>query len=155
MVEFSKGLSIASTMAVGKKYPDVTLPDSTGNMVSVASYKGKYVFVDYWASWCTPCRAESPALVAAYNKYKDKGFEILSISFDQKKEPWLKAVAKDGYTWTNIIDMTGMGPKGVTSTRLEIKAIPRNFLLDKDGKVIASNLRGEALENKLKELFGS
>jgi len=155
MVEFAKGLSIATTMAVGKPYPELTLPDSAGKMVSLASYKGKYVFVDYWASWCTPCRAESPALVAAYKKYNNKGFEIVSVSFDQKQEPWLKAVAKDGYTWTNIIDTTGMGPKGVTSSRLEIKAIPRNFLLDKDGKVIATNLRGEALENKLKELFGS
>jgi len=155
MVEFAKGLSIASSMSVGKKYPELILPDSTGKMISVASYQGKYVFVDFWASWCTPCRAESPALVSAYKKYKDKGFEILSVSFDQNRDAWLKAVAKDGYTWANIIDSTGMGPGGVVSSRLDIKAIPRNFLLDKEGKVIATNLRGEALENKLKELFGS
>jgi thiol-disulfide isomerase/thioredoxin len=155
MVKFSEGLSIALTMAPGKKYPALVLPDSTGKMIDLSSYKGKYVFVDYWASWCTPCRAESPALVSAYKKYNLKGFEILSISFDQDTKAWLKAVAKDGYTWANAVDTTGMGPKGVTSSRLNIKAIPRNFLLDKEGKVIASNLRGEALENKLRELFGS
>jgi thiol-disulfide isomerase/thioredoxin len=155
MISFAKGLSIATTMAVGKMYPDFSLPDSNGKRISISSLKGKYVFVDFWASWCYPCRAESPALVAAYNKYNNKGFEILSISFDEKKDAWLKAVTKDGYTWTNVVDTTGMGPKGTVSSKLEINAIPRNFLLDKEGKVLATNLRGEALEEKLKELFGS
>jgi thiol-disulfide isomerase/thioredoxin len=155
VVKFANDLAVAQSLAIGKNYPDFSLPDSTGKMISVSSMKGKYVFVDFWASWCGPCRNESPALVAAYKKYNNKGFEILSVSFDENAKAWLKAVAKDGYTWANVVDTSGMGPKGKLATTLKIKAIPRNFLLDKEGKVIATNLRGEALENKLKDVFGS
>ena len=153
--KFGKELAVAIQISKGKNFPDIALPDSTGKMVSSAAYKGKVVLVDFWASWCGPCRAESPALREAYTKYKDKGFDILSISFDQNTKAWLKAVAKDGYTWANVVDSTGMGPKGKISAQYNIMAIPRNFLLDKDGKIIATNLRGEGLEKKLKELFGS
>ena len=153
--KFGKELAIAMKISNGKSFPDISLPDSTGKIISAASYRGKYVLVDFWASWCGPCRAESPALREAYAKYKNKGFDILSISFDENIRSWLKAVAKDGYTWTNVVDSSGMGPQGNISSQYNIRAIPRNFLLDREGKIIATNLRGEELEKKLKEVFGS
>lgn len=152
MKKFARDLSLALQLSVGKTFPDFSLPDSSGNPVSLASFKGKYVFLDFWASWCGPCRQESPALVRAYSAYRHKGVEFLSVSLDESKTAWLKAVSKDGYTWPNLVDSTGMDEgKGLTATRFGIQAIPRNFLIDPNGRIIATNLRGEMLEQKLSE----
>lgn len=152
---FGRDLEKAATVAVGQLFPDISLPDADGQLRSVASFKGKYLFIDLWASWCKPCREESPAIVAAYNMYKQHPFDILHVSFDTDKQKWLKAIEKDGFTWTNIVDSTGFGSKGDLTNRLAIYSIPRSFLLDPEGRIIAVNLKGVALEMKLKEIFGT
>lgn len=151
--KFGDELKLALELARGNPFPDFTLPDASGKPVSVTSYRGKYVLLDFWASWCGPCRQESPTLVTAYQKYKDKGFDIFSVSFDKNRVQWLKAVEADQYAWQNVVDTTGMGRQGKLSSRFKIMAIPRNFLLDPEGRVVATNLRGGALERKLKEIF--
>ncbi len=129
---------------------DFSQTDSAGNMVSLASFRGKYVLVDFWASWCGPCRRENPAVVAAFNKYKDKNFTVLGVSIDrlEKKADWLKAVKDDNLTWTQLID----GNNSVAQ-QFQISSIPQNFLLDPEGRVLARNLRGPALERKLMRIL--
>ncbi|HEX8332574.1 MAG TPA: TlpA disulfide reductase family protein [Segetibacter sp.] len=150
---FYKQLQLAVDLSIGKRFPDFELPDMTGTKVKVSSYKGKYLFVDFWASWCAPCRAEAPHLIESYNRYKEKGYDILGISFDEAISPWVSAVKKDKYTWTNVLDITGMGENSFLSNRMGIKAIPRNFLIDPDGIIIATNLRGKELLKKLQTIL--
>ena len=135
-------------------YPAInfTLPDINGKNVSLSSYKGKYVLVDFWASWCGPCRGENPAVVAAYQKYKDKGFDILGVSLDQNKDKWKQAIEKDKLTWVHVSDLKGWQCE--VAQKYGVTSIPFNVLLDKDGKIIAKALRGPALEAKLEEIFG-
>jgi peroxiredoxin len=151
--DFYKQLQIAVDLSIGKKFPEFELPDMTGTKVKVSSYKGKYLFIDFWASWCAPCRAEAPHLIESYNRYKKKGYDILGISFDEAISPWVTAVKKDKYTWTNLLDITGMGENSYLSNKLGIKAIPRNFLIDPNGIIIATNLRGKDLLKKLETIF--
>ncbi|MVM41703.1 redoxin domain-containing protein [Spirosoma sp. HMF3257] len=113
---------------------------------------GKYTLVDFWASWCGPCRQESPTLVRLYTKYKGKGFAIVSVSIDTDKTRWENAIKKDGYTWENVSELDGYS--GSTAALYTVTAIPNSFLLDKDGKIIAKNLRGKNLEDKLISLMG-
>jgi peroxiredoxin len=136
-------------------YPalDFTLPDVSGKNVSLSSYKGKYVLVDFWASWCGPCRKENPAVVAAYQKYKDKGFDILGVSLDDNKEKWVTAIVKDNLTWAHVSDLKGW--QSSVAKMYGVTSIPFNLLLDKDGKILAKGLRGADLENKLAELLGN
>jgi peroxiredoxin len=152
----AQGMSQASTTSeselnIGGKAPEISLPDPNGNQVTLSSFKGKYVLLDFWASWCGPCRRENPVVVDAYNKYKDKNFTIFSISLDNDKEKWLKAIQKDGLTWTHASDLQGWESGAARKYRVE--AIPANFLLDTAGNIIARNLRGEELEEKLSEIL--
>jgi len=137
--------------AVGKEAPEFVLPDTKGKMVRLSSFKGKYLLLDFWASWCGPCRQESPNVVRAYNKYKGKNFEILSVSLDNKKDDWLKAIEKDQLTWTHVSDLNSWES---TVVRLyHVEGIPATFLLDPNGVVVARDLRGNALDQKLEELL--
>jgi thiol-disulfide isomerase/thioredoxin len=139
---------------IGKIAPDFTLKDSAGKAVTLSQYRGKsYVLVDFWATWCGPCRAEFPELMKAQDKYGKKGLVILGVSIDSDYKKWKDMLAKPGFTnWVHVWDGPA-GPDQVVSTLYSVPTIPRNFLLDKNGKVIARNLRGAAVDAKLQELL--
>ena len=138
-------------VSVGALAPDISLSDTTGNPVALSSLRGKYVLLDFWASWCGPCRQENPNVVRMYNKFKDKGFAIYSVSLDQAKANWTKAIRNDNLTWTHVSDLKFW--QSAAAQQYGVQAIPATFLLDKDGKIIAKNLRGDALEQKLEEIL--
>ncbi|ANH83379.1 alkyl hydroperoxide reductase [Niabella ginsenosidivorans] len=136
---------------VGKQAPEFTLPDATGNSIALSSFRGKYVLVDFWASWCRPCRAENPNIVAAYNKYKNKGFTVLGVSLDKDDYEWKNAIRNDRLTWSQVSDLKQW--ESAVVPLYGISAIPFNILVDPQGKVIAEGLRGPDLQNKLATLF--
>lgn len=137
--------------AVGTMAPDFTMNDTEGKPFTMSSLKGKYVLIDFWASWCGPCRGENPNVVSAYNKFKDKNFTILGVSLDDNKEAWLKAIKTDGLLWKQVNDLKKW--ENATISLYGYDAIPYNVLLDPQGKIIASNLREAALHNKLAEVL--
>jgi peroxiredoxin len=150
--DMAKRIKAAHAVNVGDAAPEFTLNDASGKPVSLASLKGKVVLIDFWASWCEPCRAESPNLKTQYKLYKDKGFEIISVSLDTDKKSWLKAIADDGLTWLQVSDLKGYRSSAVQS--YGIGGVPSFFLIGRDGKIIANtNIQGDPLNQRLAEMF--
>ncbi|HEX5026852.1 MAG TPA: TlpA disulfide reductase family protein [Agriterribacter sp.] len=141
----------AATLRVGKLAPSFSLPDTAGQVVSLQSFKGRYTLVDFWASWCAPCRKENPSIVAAFNAYKEKNFSVLGVSLDKDKKAWLNAIHSDHLTWQHVSDLKEWDSMVVPL--YDIEGIPFNVLLDPGGKIIAMNLRGDALKQKLAEVL--
>lgn len=149
---FRKLIDTRKSLLPGKIAPDFNQIDTSGKMVSLSSFRGRYVLVDFWASWCGPCRQENPNLVKIYNRYKNKGFNILSVSLDDNKENWMKAIKKDQLQqWSHVSDLKGW--KNAAAVQYGIDVVPASMLLDPSGKIIAKNLRGEDLEKKIQELY--
>lgn len=145
----------AATKAfIGQQFTDLEMADADGNMHKLSEYvgNGRWLFVDMWASWCGPCRGEMPNVVAAYEKFHDKGFDIVGLSLDNKKEPWLKAVEDLKMPWTQLSDLKGW--QSIVTEVYKVWSIPDNLLIDPQGKIVARGLRGEGLHAKLAEIFG-
>lgn len=144
-------IETAKRFKIGNPAIDFTINDSLGNPVSLSSYKGKYVLLDFWASWCGPCRAENPNMLKTYTNLKDKNFEILGVSLDEKRDRWLKAIEEDKLPWKQVSDLKGF----TTIAKIyDIRAIPQNYLIDPEGKIIAKNIRGENMEMIIKKYMG-
>ncbi|MFD2515981.1 redoxin domain-containing protein [Pontibacter locisalis] len=136
---------------MGEQFADFTQETVDGKQVTLSDYKGKVVLLEFWASWCGPCRLENPNLVKTYNNYKDKGFEVVAISLDVKRDNWVKAIEKDGLTWVHVSELNGN--KNTAALIYGINGIPDNFLIAKDGTIVGRNLRGEQLNERLAELL--
>lgn len=153
--DLAEAINAARVTSIGAMAPDFMEYDTSGNPVRLSDFRGKYVLLDFWASWCGPCRAENPNVVKAYNKYKDKNFTVLGVSLDgpgaARKGAWLGAIRQDGLTWTQVSDLKAWD--NAAAREYSIRAIPQNFLIDPSGKIVGKNLRGPDLEKKLAELF--
>jgi len=150
-VAFEKRIHQQSATSIGAMAPDFVQNDADGRPVKLSDFRGKYVLVDFWASWCGPCRGENPNVLKAFSAYKEKNFTVLGVSLDGKKDAWLAAIKTDGLPWTQVSDLQAWN--NAAAKKYGISAIPQNFLVDPTGKIVAKNLRGSALEEKLKELL--
>jgi thiol-disulfide isomerase/thioredoxin len=136
----------------GEKYTDLSLPDTSGTLISISDYDGSYRLIEFWASWCSPCRAENPNLVSLYDQYKDKNFIIIGYSLDTQLNNWKGALNDDQLIWPNASDLLGWGSEAVST--YDVSYTPYNVLIDPDGYIIGSNLKGQELANRLQELLG-
>ncbi|MCV9386327.1 peroxiredoxin family protein [Reichenbachiella ulvae] len=139
-------------LAIGAEAPEISLPNPNGEIITLSSLRGKYVLIDFWAAWCRPCRMENPNVVKMYEKYHDKGFDILGVSLDRKKESWVQAIQQDGLNWNHVSDLQYFNSEA--AQLYQINSIPATYLIDPEGKIIGKNLRGPVLEAKLEEIFG-
>lgn len=151
--EYAATLNRIKATSIGELAPDFMQADTSGKAVALHDFKGKYVLVDFWASWCGPCRAENPNVVKNYNEYKGKNFTVLGVSLDRPnaKDAWMRAIHKDNLTWTHVSDLKFWDNE--VAKQYNIRAIPQNFLIGPDGKIVAKNVRGEALGKKLAEVL--
>lgn len=151
-VQYIEG-KLKTTLGPGRTAPEIEMKDPDGKTRKLSDLRGKVVMIDFWASWCSPCRMENPNVVKLYKKYHDKGFEIYSVSLDKTRDAWVKAIQQDGLEWPNhVSDLKGWTSSGGAS--YGIRSVPSTVLVDRDGKIIARNLRGQELADKLKEIFG-
>lgn len=149
--DLSKRVQKATRFSVGAKAPDFSQETPDGELLKLSDLRGKYVLLDFWASWCGPCRRENPNVVKLYNQYKDAGFTILGVSLDRNRERWLKAIDDDGLDWHHVSDLKGW--QNEVAQMYEVRGIPRTLLLDPEGKIIGKDLRGESLRNTLSAIF--
>jgi peroxiredoxin len=138
-------------ITIGEMAPEISLPDTKGNTVTLSSFKGKVVLIDFWASWCGPCRKSNPQVVKLYNKFKGQGFEVFGVSFDEKISAWKRAIKTDRINYSQVIDTKIW--EGEVAYKYGIEAIPTTFLLDKEGKIVAIDLEGKELEEAVKSLL--
>ncbi|MCX6273210.1 MAG: TlpA disulfide reductase family protein [Bacteroidetes bacterium] len=150
--ELHRKVEAERKVGVGSIAPDIVMPNPEGQEVKLSSLRGKIVLIDFWASWCGPCRKENPNVVAMYNKYHEKGFEVFGVSLDRDGAKWKEAIKNDGLVWNQVSDLLYW--KSAAALLYGVGAIPCTFLLDKEGRIIGKKLRGETLEKKLQELFG-
>jgi len=152
-VMLEERIAILESVEVGKMAPDFTMNDPEGNPITLSSMRGKVILIDFWASWCGPCRKENPNVVAAYKKFSSKGFDIIGVSLDRDATSWKSAIASDNLTWTHVSDLQYWN--NAASKKYGVMSIPSNVLLDKNGVIIARNLTGEALTKKLEEVLAA
>lgn len=152
LVVFILGGSLlaGAQLKIGGIVPDIELPNTVDSIIKLSSLKGKVVLIDFWASWCAPCRAANPYVQKLYKKYKAGGFEVFAVSLDKKKQAWLKAIKKDKLSYSQVLDNAGWNSK--VAERFYVDALPTNFLLDRSGKIVAINIEGKELFVKVKEL---